>query len=47
MALGKLIELTCCIGIILLHACDLLECRDCVLFSYVSVHEGRALIFRA
>lgn len=36
MALGKLIELTSSVGVVLLHACDLSGCRDDVSCSFIS-----------
>lgn len=38
MAVGDLLELTCCFGIVLLRACDLLGCRDCVSFSFMAAY---------
>lgn len=43
MAVGELLELTCYFGIVLLPACDLLGCRNCVSFSFMPVYAmGRA-----
>lgn len=36
MALGKWVQLTCCVGIVLLRACDLLGCKDDGSCSFIS-----------